>query len=457
MIGTQFVTELKSDKKLQSHVLYEFFNYHDDIPKMDCCGGHPGDIEDSLIQIYPSVKYQTWQGFGGSFTDSSAAAWLSMSDVNRDKIIKAYFSSEGIAYNYGRMHIGSCDFSTSAYSYIKEGDLTLNSFSLSREENTVFKLLKAALKENSDIKLFASPWSPPLFMKDNGKYQGGKLKKEFYGLWAKYVRKYIEEYAAKGIFIGAVTVQNELRHAQIWESCVFTKEEELELATEYLAKELKPLGVKIYIYDHCRERIFDRASYAFTKSKIIDGIACHWYSGDYFEELRMAREKFPDKEIIISEACVALDSPEAGTDDAWAAAERYVHDIIGDMNNGATAFCDWNLMLDEKRGPAHFRDNRPCVADASVICNKNTGEVEFRPAYYCIGHFSRFIKRGARILGFSKAWKDVELTAACNPDGEIIVVARNYGGIKKGKIRVDEILINIEMKANSLNTFVLRI
>ena len=452
----KIVTARASGKKLFKERPVKTRKYYDDIPPVTETGAHPGDIEGGQIIVHPEVKYQTIQGFGGAFTESAAAAWLAMDESVRGQLIKAYFSEEGIGYNYGRMHIGSCDFSLKPYSYIKDGDETLESFSIERENDTVYALVRAALQENGDITLFASPWSPPLFMKDSGKYQGGKLKKQYYKLWADYIARYIEEYAKKGVRISAVTVQNEPRHVQLWESCVYTKEEELAFAEQYLKKALKPLGVKIYVYDHCRERLFERALYAFTHSDVADGIACHWYSGDYFDQVRMTREKFPGKDIVVSEACVGFACVPPTEDDLWQAAYRYGHDIMGDISNGVTAFCDWNLTLNEKGGPCHFRDNRPAVCDAPIICDSQSGGLLLRPSYYVIGQFSKFIKRGAVVAGCSKAWSDVDVLAARNPGGEYVVVAINNGGEKNGIVHIGEDVADITLERNSCTTFVIK-
>lgn len=452
----QFVTSETSGKLLIEKNVLSCEKYSDNIPTTSENGYHPDDIEGGQIRIYPEMKYQKWIGFGGAFTDSASRAWLAMDEKNRDKLINAYFSVDGLKYNYGRMHIGSCDFTAEAYSYIDKADDGLSGFSIERENFTVYAMLSAAKKVAGEITLLASPWSPPPFMKDNGDYRGGKLKREYYAVWAKYIAHYIKAYAEKGIKISAVTVQNELRHAQVWESCVYTKEEELLFAGEYLAKELKPFGVKIYVYDHCKERVFERALYAFENCVDVDGIACHWYSGDYFDEIAMTRRKFPDKDIVLSEACVAI--PKTGVDKKtqWQGAWAYSHDIIGDITAGANAFCDWNLTLDENRGPSHFRDNRPCLADVPIVCDKTRQEVILQPAYYVIGQFSKFIKKDAYIIGSSKPWKDVEIIAAQNPDEEIVVVARNCGEERKALIHLGNMIFRTELEENSLTTFIIK-
>lgn len=454
----QYVTDRASGVLLKEKRRGAFAVYDDALPPFAEGGAHTGDIEGNQLRIYPQVKYRRWKGFGGAFTEASALAWLALGEANREKLIKAYFSQdEGIGYNFGRTAIGSCDFSSDAYCYVENNDLTLASFSLERDENTVFRMIAEAKKYCADLELFSSPWSPPPFMKDNLRWQGGKLKSEYANLYARYIGKYIEECGRRGIKISAVTVQNEPRHHQIWESCLYTKEEELDFVKNSLAAVLKPLGVKIYVYDHCKERVFERACHAFGNfSDLTDGIACHWYSGDYFEELRMTGERFPDKEIIISETCCALQSPDASQKEQWDCADKYSHDIFGNMNNGATAFCDWNLTLNEARGPYHFREGRKCVADAPVISRAKDDRVELQPSYYHIGHFSKFIRRGAHIAGFSKPWQDVEVTAAVNPDGSIVAVMQNKRATALSFIiHIGDKVAEAVLEGNTLNTFVI--
>ncbi len=225
-----------------------FRPYGDPLPPFATGGRHPEDVEADLIKIYPQVEYQTWQGFGAAITEASAVAWLQLSQTERDRLIRLYFSDdEGIGYNFCRLAIGSCDFSVDAYSYVEEGDETLATFDVSREDTTVFYMVREAQKLQPTLRLFASPWTPPRYMKTNDDWQGGYLKEEYYPLWAAYFAKYVTECKKRDIIINGVTVQNEPRHHQMWESCTYTPEQELEFVNGYLAKALKPLGVKIYV------------------------------------------------------------------------------------------------------------------------------------------------------------------------------------------------------------------
>lgn len=461
MKAQHFVTSRPSGDLLTEKGEVLFAEWVEKLPPFAEFGRHPGDLEANQIRLYPEVEYQTVSGFGGAFSEAAAVAWLALPEDEQKKLIRAYFSEkEGIGYSFCRVPMGSCDFSTEAYTYVKDGDLTLDSFDVSREEDTIFRMIRAAQEEAEKLTLFSSPWTPPPYMKDNADWRGGKLRPDRAALWARYYGKYVEACRARGIEISAFTVQNEPRHHQMWESCCYTAEEEMAFVRNHLAAVLAPLGVKIYIFDHCKERVFERATLAFTDPTLRDavaGVAFHTYSGDHFEELRMVRERYPDKELIMSETCYALPKPEYNPDRQWEAAMHYTHDIFGNLANGMTAFCDWNLTLDEERGPFHFREGRGCVADAPVIADKVQGKAIFQPSYYAIGQFSRFIRPGARVIGFSKPWKDVEAVAAKNKDGSIALVMRNpRAGTMEIFVHIGDRLATVKLPPYSLNTFVIK-
>lgn len=418
---------------------------------------HPGDIEPFLVNIHDDVEFQKIGGIGGAFTDTSATVWDSMPQDKKEEFLKAYFDSEnGIGYNLGRLSIASCDFSTEYYTYVKEGDETLDSFDISHDKKAVFPMVKAA-KKYSDVTIFASPWSPPSYMKTNGSRIGGHLKPECYSLWARYFRKYIEACKENDIDIWAVTMQNEPRHHQIWESCLYTPEEEAEFLG-YLGKELDGTDVKILCYDHCRERVFERAKYIYESKngKYCDGIANHWYSGDHFGELKAHANKYPDKISIASEGCCAISGKGIDESRDLEFGEAYAHDIIGCFNNGLTHYCDWNMLLDENNGPYHNRDGRPCSADAPVYYLKDKNEIIYRLSYYYIGHISKFTKKGAKVISSSSYNYNVESLAIKNPDGSIVCVLLNRTDKEMQSIvRLDGHILEFSLAPHSISTVVI--
>ncbi len=378
--------------------------------------------EANLICIFPDIKYQTIQGFGGAFTEASAVTYDKLSKKNQEKIIKLYFDkNDGIGYNLGRVHINSCDFSLDNYSCVEENDNALETFNLKRDKKWVIPMIKDA-KKYSDISFIASPWSPPAFMKTNGQMnQGGKLKEEYFDLCAVFYEKFINAYKEEGINIDKVTVQNEPKAVQVWDSCVYTAEEERDFVKNYLGKKMQDMGIKIFFWDHNKERIIERAKVMLSDKEAadyIDGIAFHWYSGDHFEQLDMFNKMYPDKSLVFTEGCYEY---SLGMQDTIKIGEKYAHDIIGNFNNYCNAFCDWNLLLDEKGGPNHVGN----FCDSPIMADVNKDEVYIHDSYYYIGHFSKFVKKGARRIGSSKWTSLIDTVSFENPDGSIVTVVLN--------------------------------
>lgn len=414
--------------------------------------------EDEIIAVYSDVRYQKFNGIGGAFTESSAKCFSSLSDDKKEELLNSYFTSEGNSYSFGRCHIASCDFSDNEYTNINEDSSSLADFSIKRDKKYIIPFIKAALSK-ADIKLFASPWSPPAFMKDNNsRFNGGHLKKEYYDMWSDYFVKFIEAYKKEGIEISAVTVQNEAMAVQTWESCVYTAEEEADFIKSSLGEKMAKMGVDIYIWDHNKESLYKRARAVFgdsEASKYVKGIACHWYSGDHFEQLNMVKTMFPDKDIIFSEGCASSSEKGVKIKDGLSFGERYAREIINLYKEGLSSFCDWNLILDEENGPFHNRIS-PDFCDAPIIVNQKTGEIIKEPSYYYIGHISRFVKPGAVRIGASSYTEDVEVLAFQNPDGSIALIALNRSDCdRRMRIIADDTKSTVISKSHSIITVII--
>ena len=394
------------------------------------------DTECGLINIFDDVKYQEVLGFGGAFTESSAYLYSLMSEQDKKKFLELYFDRDkGIGYNFGRSHINSCDFSISVYSSVVEGDESLESFNLERESKYILPFIKDALNYcDEEIVLFASPWSPPAYMKDNNDMlNGGKLLDEYKSLWAHYYAKYIKAMAKEGIKISAITIQNEPKATQTWESCNYSPEDEADFIDKYLIKALDDEGlndIKIMIWDHNKERVYDRAKKILSNERVnkrVWAVAHHWYSGDHFEGLRLVYEQF-GKPLVCGEFCGAI------TENVNFLAEKYAIEICENFNNFEIASCDWNLLLDQNGGPYHNRTSKTQedlfeVKDvgcyAPILYNTVLKELIVTPIYYYIGHFSKYIKRGAKRIGITKHTKDLYACAFVNPDGEKVCIIIN--------------------------------
>ena len=410
--------------------------------------------EMNLIKVYPKEKKQKILGIGGALTEAAAYTWSMMSQGKKNQLIDLYFGANGNQYNLCRTHIQSCDFSLGNYAYVKDNDVDLKTFSIDRDRKYLIPFIKEVLEANGEINLLASPWSPPGFMKNNGEMNhGGKLKKEFYDIWAKLIVKYIQAYAKEGIKVGRLTIQNEPMAIQQWDSCLFTGEDEKQFACGYLRKRLDEAGlqsVKLNVWDHNKDMILERTNDIFYDKQAFDsiaGIAFHWYSGDHFEALQEVRDKYPNKELIFTEGCVEYSrfSSDSQIDNA----EMYAHEMIGDFKAGINGFIDWNIILDEQGGPNH--DKNYC--DAPVMCDTNNDTIDIRSSYYYIGHFSRFIRPGARRMLVSGFTDKLEYVGFLNPDNEIILIIMNKTDKPQNfNIFCEGKLCRIQLEAHSIMT-----
>lgn len=393
----------------------------------------PDPIEEMrIVNLIPAVKGQTVRGFGGALTESAAYNYCALSQNKRKAFIKALFDpDEGNGYTLCRTHIHSADFSVGEYTYVDENDETLQSFTLKPDEKYVQPLVLDALKAaKGRLCLFASPWSPPAWMKENHDFcHGGALKKEHYALWGRYMAKYVSEYKKLGVNFFAVTVQNEALAAQTWESCQYSATQEAAFAVEALRPALDAAGlaeVKIFIWDHNKEHLFDRAAESFAvpgAQTAIDGVAFHWYSGDHFDAIDLAAKAFPNKEMMLTEYCCGLNHDAAKGDSVlWTHAMHYAHEMLGDLAHGATACVDWNVCLDLEGGPYH---NRTGGCTAAILVDAKNNTFTLTPIYAAMGHFSRYIQPGAVKIGSTCYTQDVEHVAFANPDGSIAVVLVN--------------------------------
>ncbi|QPC45518.1 glycoside hydrolase family 30 protein [Mangrovibacillus cuniculi] len=385
------------------------------------------NVEMNVINIYPEIEYQTFDGFGGAITEASAYTFSKMSEASQKKLVDAYFSESGNNYNMIRTHIDSCDFSLGQYEAMSDPtDRAFTSFSLKRDEEYIIPLLEK-VKETStqNLEMMLSPWSPPAFMKTNGqRVDGGSLKPEYRAFWAEYIAHYIKEYQKRGFPIKMMTIQNEPNARQTWDSCLYTAEEEKVFLRDYLYPAFQKNGmqdIQVFIWDHNKERMYERAAAIIDEEtdKMVDGVAFHWYSGDHFEAIQLVRERFPNKKLYFTEGCVEYSRFADASQLQYA--QMYAHDIIGNINAGMNSFIDWNIILDQQGGPNHVGN----YCNAPIMCDTENDAILENLSFSYIGHFSRYIAPGAKRIAFTRYSDKVELVAMKNPTGEIVLVALN--------------------------------
>ena len=371
---------------------------------------------------------QTILGLGGALTDASAETFDKLPADKQDEIIRAYFDPQkGIGYSLGRTHINSCDFSSEMYSYVQDGDRELKSFSIAHDlQHRIPFIKRAQAAAGGEFSLFVSPWSPPAWMKSNhDMLHGGELLPDCQPIWAAYYGKFIKAYEKAGVPIWGLTVQNEPMAAQTWESCNYTAEQERGFVKNHLGPELKRAGLgdkKIVIWDHNRDLMYQRAKVVLddpAAAKYVWGVGFHWYMGDHFENVRRVHEAFPQANLLFTEGChYPYDANKTGD---WKYGEAYGKSIIEDLNSGAVGWTDWNILLDEKGGPNHV--NNFCYAP--IHADTRTGQLTYLNSYYYLGHFSKFIRPGARRIISSSTRDAIMTTAFLNRDGTVAVVAMN--------------------------------
>jgi glucosylceramidase len=399
--------------------------------------GQPFENEVSVF-VDPAKTFQTYFGTGAALTDASAETFYKLPKEKQQEVLTAFFDKEkGIGYTVARTNINSCDFSSDMYTYVAENDKELKTFNIEHDRKYKIPFIKEAMKAaGGKLNLFASPWSPPAWMKDNNDMlHGGKLKKEYFESWATYYTKFIKEYEKEGIPVWGISIQNEPMATQKWESCLYTAQEETDFLKNYLGPTMEKEGLKekkIIVWDHNRDLIYQRAQTYFNDleaAKYAWGIGFHWYedwSGGtpMYENLRRVYEAYPDKHIFFTEGCA--ESFNASRYNAWVLGEEYGRSMINDYNNGMVGFTDWNIILDETGGPNHVQN----FCFAPVHGDTKTGKLIYTNAYYYIGHFSKFIEPGAKRIAATASRSQLLTTAFRNEDGKTVVIVMNQGNSK---------------------------
>jgi glucosylceramidase len=390
------------------------------------------------VFVDPNKTFQTFLGIGGAITDASAEVFAKLPQNKQQELLNAYFSKDkGIGYSLIRTNIHSCDFSSDMYTYVNEGDADLKTFSIEHDKKFKIPLIKKATETaGGKITLYASPWSPPAFMKDTkDMLKGGKLLPEFYQSWANYYVKFINSYQKEGIPVWGLTVQNEPMAKQTWESCIYTAEEERDFLKNYLGPTLSKAGLgdkKITVWDHNRDLMTQRATTILDDpeaNKYVWGIGFHWYEtwsggAPMFENVGAVKELYPNKNLLFTEGC--NEKFDANKYQLWTNGERYGKSMINDFNNGTVGWTDWNILLDEKGGPNHVGN----FCFAPIHADTKTGELIYTPSYYFIGHFSKFIGKDAKRISTVTSRSQLISTSFLNQDGKVITVVMNQSNKK---------------------------
>lgn len=377
------------------------------------------------IVVDTTQRYQTMDGFGFSLTGGSAMLLNTKLDANKRKdLLTELFGTQGIGVSYLRISIGASDLDELVFSYndLPPGqvDPELKNFSLSYDTLHLIPVLKEILAINPNIKIMGSPWSAPVWMKDNGKAKGGKLLPKFYAAYANYFLKYLQQMKKEGIPIDAITIQNEPENPNNTPSMVMTAEEQTDFIKNHLgpAFEKNNLATKIILFDHNA----DHPEYPITvlndtvANKFIDGSAFHLYLGEV-DALSKVHDAHPDKNIYFTEQWTSGNG-EFGGDLRW----HVKNLIIGASRNWSKTVLEWNLAADPKFNP-HTEDGGCTLCLGALTMGE---EVTRNVSYYIIAHASKFVPPGSVRVG-STMTEGLPNVAFLTPDGKVVVIVLNDG------------------------------
>jgi glucosylceramidase len=408
----------------------------------------------ATISIDSSESYQEMDGFGYTLTGGSALHINNMSDDARAELLQELFGSgqDEIGVSYLRLSIGASDLDEAPFSYndLPEGetDLELEKFSLANDTLNLIPVLKEILQISPDIKIMGSPWSPPVWMKDNGDTRGGRLKEDYYPTYAQYFVKYIETMAEEGISIDAITIQNEPLHPGNNPSLLMEAEDQKEFIKNHLGPVFQKnnINTKIILYDHNA----DRPDYPISilddpeAAKYVDGSAFHLYGGE-IEALSEVHQAHPDKNLYFTEQWVGAPGNFAQELD-WHTENL----IIGATRNWSRNVLEWNLAADKNQRPHTDRGGCDrCLGAITISGDSVTRE----PAYYIIAQASKFVRPGSVRIA-SSVVDGFPNVAFKTPEGNIVLILQNKAKEDKNlKLEVGEDSHKVQIPAEAVVTF----
>lgn len=420
----------------------------------------PGGVEAGKTEMLPSITVnpksllQEIDGFGFSLTGGSALHIHNMSAPERMALLIELFdhAEKNIGVSYLRVSLGASDLDAEVFSYsdVPEGqtDVDLAHFTLERDRRHLIPVLKEILQINPDIKIMASPWSPPVWMKTNHSSKGGSLETAYYDVYAEYFVRYVQAMAKEGITIDAVTVQNEPLHPGNNPSLLMLAPEQAAFVRNSLGPAFRKAGIKtkIVIYDHNA----DRPDYPISilddpdARPYIDGSAFHLYGGK-ISALSQVHDAHPDKHLYFTEQWIGAPGDFAG-DVRWHVREL----IIGATRNWCRTVIEWNLAADENQDPHTPGGCTRCLGALTI----SGDEVTRNPAYYIIAHASKFVRPGSRRIE-SSSTRSLPNVAFQTADRRLVIIVLNNGdAVESFNILAGDEAIHSRLSAGAVGTYV---
>jgi glucosylceramidase len=382
-----------------------------------------GTVENT-IELRPAKKYQEILGFGAAFTDAACYTLNRLDPAPRQQLFHELFHPSEMGMSVCRTCIGSSDYSTELFSYDEgDPDPEMKRFSIAHDQAYVLPMLREARQQNPDLFLFSSPWSPPGWMKAGGSMLGGSMRPRDFAPYALYFVKFLQGYAAEGVPVEAVTVQNEVDTDQDGRmpACAWPQEYEMRFVKEFLgpALEKNGLATRIWILDH-NYNLWGRAAAELDDPgvrKYSNSVAFHGYVGEP-EQMSKLHQCHPDANIYWTEGGPDYTQPDYATD--WV---NWGETLAQALGNWAQSFTGWNLALDEKGRP----NIGPFSCGGMVTIHSQTGEITRSGQYWALAHFSRHVRRGAKRVESSGRVAGIDQIAFENPDGQKVMVVVNKG------------------------------
>jgi glucosylceramidase len=379
-----------------------------------------------VIALDTNPSYQTIEGFGFSLTGGSAMLIAALPDADRLALLSELFlpDGDGIGVSCLRLSIGASDLSERCFSYddMPDGqtDLELAQFDLNAGDTDVIPLLQDILALNPSLKIIATAWSAPRWMKTNQAFIGGKLKPGYYAVYAAYLVKYLQSMREQGIVIHAITPQNEPLNQKNEPSMVMEASEQAEFIKHHLGPALRDAGladVELFCWDHnCDVKEYPLTVFADADARqYLSGSAWHLYGGDIsvLSEMHLA---YPDMKLYFTEQWVGSDG-EFGGDLMWHAR----HVLIGSLRNWSRAVLEWNLASDPFCGPHTPGGEARCVGALTIDGDQVTRNV----AYYVIAHAAKFVRPGSVRINSGDQIDYLPNVAFLTPEGSVVLIVLN--------------------------------
>lgn len=406
------------------------------------------------IVVDASQRFQTMVGFGASVTDASA--WLiqtRMSAPQRDALLRELFGrdGEGLGFSFTRVTIGASDFSRTHYSLAEAEDPTLAGFSVTPMEAEVFPTVRQALAINPELKVMASPWSAPGWMKTTGSLIQGELKPELYGVYADYLTRYIRDAAALGVPTDYLSIQNEPDfEPDSYPGMRWAPEGRARFIGRNLGPAFRDAGLSTQILDW--DHNWDKPEQPLAvladpvANPFVSGVAWHCYGGAVAAQGQV-RDAYPDKDVFFTECSGGQWAPDFSDSLMWTTRNL----IIGSTQQWARGVLMWNLALDEAYGP-HAGGCGDCRGVVTI--DSRTGAVTRNQEYYTFGHASRFVRPGARRIGVVVP-AGLEAVGFVNPDGSrALIVLNDTDKIAEFAVQEGESTASVRLPARSVSTLV---